>query len=171
MAARKRVATADDGPRIVDIDEYEPAPTMAAPRKRAPGRPRKSAVSADAQVVPVLDDSIDAWRSESKRASARRGAPSVYTVQMSLILDAETGGRLRADITHQQKKDPTRTQAVVLREIFDRGLAELRVDWQARGFIASDRARKAAVAVAREPRTRAGTLRAVRAAANGDGST
>jgi hypothetical protein len=132
-------------------------------RKRAPRKATKVAAP-----VPALDG--NATMTTSAERAARRGAPSRYTVQMSLILDAVAGGKLRADIAAQQKLDPTRTQAVVLREIFDRGVAELQVDWQARGFIASDKARKAAIAAAAAPRLRGGTLRATRERVNGKGA-
>lgn len=133
--------------------------TLKTARKRAPRK------VGDAVTPHNLTERANAEAAKT----TRRGAPSRYTVQMSLILDAETGGALRADIAQQQKLDPSRTQAVVLREIFDRGRAELKQDWEARGYVASTRARNAAIAAASAPRQRGGTLRAARERVNSNG--
>jgi hypothetical protein len=89
--------------------------SVSAPRKQA----AKVAVPAVATTIrDEVDESVDTGR-----------APAQYTVQMVALLDATTGGTLRAAVRHQRRLDPHRTQAVVLREVIAAGLRAISGKW------------------------------------------
>jgi hypothetical protein len=115
MAARKKVAPAlaagvasEAVAPVKRVRKHvEPTAVPAEPKRR--GRPRK-------ELPPPVD--IDNGR-----------APAQYTVQMVALLDAETGGTIRAALEHQRKKDRQRTQASVLRDVIELGLREIMPRW------------------------------------------
>lgn len=124
------------------------SPTLGEASATRVGRPVGRKV-VESTTVPLVKRAATPRR----RESLEERAPAVYTSQVVLVDTPEMMGTLRAWFALQRKTDPSRSNAVILRELIAAGLDAKLGEWDSTYGAPSTRAINAAIREERERNT------------------